>query len=516
MKINLYYPPLTSQRFDGINIPINTERNYNPKSALLVLASSFKMLASNSGMNYEIEVIDMQLDNSLALYKSFPYGENILNCYRSGSRFTDYKDKIKEAKVHGISSNFTINAQVAIDLVKYIKSITADSIVIVGGIDATTRPEYYINHGADIVVLGEGEIIFYEIIKALYKGKNYENIPNTYTIHKKDPIIDKSLYLELDDLPLYDLDLISDLKVYNDTGEGPPPEGVQLPYICFETSRGCFHSCSFCTTPIVKGRYRTMSPGSVEKHLKHFKQKGIKTILIQEDNILSRLKPIDGSNKRNEKGRNDVIEIFSMLKEYGFAWEYANGLEIGKLLINDKPDDELIEALFWNKRELDGYKGCYRVQIPIESFDEQASLKFSKLIDFPRQVETYKKILTAGVNYQTYNFLIGYPDDTMTSFENYQRKCDYLSNELHKISSKYNPYFNVFNLILLPGTRDFSKYESMLQFDIDEHPEVFGFNLPAINTKHFKYHELFEQRIKISNCLNKDMVSIYDRTYSCI
>ncbi len=514
MKVNLYYPPLSSQRFDGINVPINTERNFNPKSALLLLASSFKVLASESGLHCDLEIIDMQIDDKLSLYKTFTYGKRKINCYRHGAYFSDCHNKIKEASVHGISSNFTINAHVVTDLIKYIKNANPGSAVIVGGTDATTRPYYYLNHGADIVIYGEGEIVLYKVIEAIYKGKGYDGIPNVYTNTNLHPIINKNFSIAMDRIPLYDFSLIEDLKVYTDTGEGPAPEGVRLPYTCFETSRGCFHGCSFCTTPIVKGKYRAMSPATVEKHLKHFKKNGIETILFQEDNILSRMVSFEAGCKIDYKGRNEVVEMFDMLKRFGFAWEFANGLEIGKLLIEDRLDYELIDALFWNSKEEDVHRGCYRVQIPIESFEEKASLKFNKLIDFNKQLEIYKEILHTGVNYQTYNFLIGYPNDTLQSFDSYRKKCEYLKNELFKISPNYHPYFNVFNLILLPGTKDFYRYKKMLQFDVDEYPEVFGFNLPAIDTETFKHYELFVQRNKLSNILNRDMVNIYDKTYN--
>ncbi|MGB8453114.1 MAG: radical SAM protein [Anaerocolumna sp.] len=514
MKINLYYPPLASQRFEGSNIPINTERNFNPKSALLLLGSSIRKLAADFSLCCELEIIDMQTDDKLFLYKTFPYGKRKINCFRHGAYFSDYYGKIKEAEIHGISSNFTINAHVVGDLIKYIKSVNPSSAVIVGGTDATTRPYYYLNHGADIVIYGEGEISLYKVIEAIHNGSRLDEIPNVYTKNNLHPIIDKNFCLPMDKIPLYDFSLIKDLYMYKDTGEGPAPEGVELPYICFETSRGCFNGCSFCTTPIVKGKYRTMSPTTVEKHLKNFKQNGIKTILFQEDNILSRLVSFESSSKVNQEGRNEVLEIFGLLKKYGFAWEFANGVEIGKLLVDSIPDYELIDALFWNNKEDGVHQGCYRVQIPIESFEENATKKFNKLIDFNKQIDIYKEILRAGITYQTYNFLIGYPSDTLESFENYRMKCEYLKDELYKINTNYHPYFNVFNLILLPGTQDFKRYQDMLQFDIDEYPEVFGFNLPALDTEHFKHYELFVHRNRLNNILNEHMVTVYDKTYN--
>ena len=87
--------------------------------------------------------------------------------------------------------------------------------------------------------------------------------------------------LDMNAIEPMSLDLVDDLSIYTDTAEGPPPPGVNPNFICFETSRGCYWRCSFCTAPS-RGRYRFMSPGTVEKHLKYFRSVGIKTIVFQE------------------------------------------------------------------------------------------------------------------------------------------------------------------------------------------------------------------------------------------
>ena len=79
----------------------------------------------------------------------------------------------------------------------------------------------------------------------------------------------------------------------------------------------------------------------------------------------------------------------------------------------------------------------------------------------------------------------------------------------------YRPYFNVFNLSLLPGARDYQTLNSLLAFDIEENPEVIGIFLSAINTDHFSYWDIYQKRLEMTNMLNdRETHRIYDGIYA--
>jgi len=512
MKINLYYAPHPVQKF-GDSKPVSTERNLNPKSALVTLASGFRLLSGELGLNCDIEIIDMQIEKNHTMYKSFKYGDENLFCYRSGKVFEEYDEKIRSANIHGISSNFTNGAQIVSDFSKYIKKVHPSAFIIIGGTDASARPEYYLKNGADVVIKGEGEYIFTKVVEAYCNKQNYSTIQNVCTLSGDlSDIIKTNFLMEMDTLEPMALDLVSDISIYNDTGEGAPPRQIKTPFVCFETSRGCYHKCSFCTIPL-RGGYRFMSPDGVRKHFDYFKSKGIKTLLFQEDNILSRIHRNSRGELIHQHGREEIIEIFNMARDYGFSWEFANGLEFNKLYTNGKFDYGLSDVLFWNKKSDNEWLGCYRVQIPLESLRNRASEKFPKLAKFEQQVETLRMILSYGVTYHSYNVIIGYPDDSTEMLNDYLSKCFNIKDEMLKYDSNAMPYFNVFALTLLPGSQDFKKFKSRLNFDINLHPETISMYLPSINTKYFSYFDMFKTRLEMNRELNGDKIELYDQTY---
>lgn len=516
MKVNLYYAPYPSQIFEGESEPINTERPFNPKSALTTIAAGLRAYAPHFGYSCDIEIVDLQLGGQRVKYKSLPYGPRIMNCYRYGTPFEEADETIRSADIHGITCNFTNSAQVVADLARHIKRINPDSVVVVGGVDCTARPQYYLARGADVVVRGEGELTFARVVDAVNRKKDLSTVPNISIRGKLIPTkVDTSEVVPMDSIEPMALDLISDLSIYNDTAEGPPPDGVQGNFICWETSRGCAWRCSFCTAPS-RGGYRYMSLPTIEKHLRTFQEYDIKTIVWQEDNPLSRIQQNGTGRYLYDSGREDVLAMFRMFRDYGFAWEFANGIEFGKFMQGGTFDHELADALLGSEM-IDGrWVGCYRVQIPLDNMNVKKR-RFPKLLGFDEQVDVLATMLTDhGVAHQTYDLFIGYPEHDREGIDMFTDYCLRLKDELTTLGQgRYRPYFNVFNLSLLPGARDWTTLHSLLQFDIDEHPEVIGIFLSAINTEHFTYWDIYQKRLEMTTMLNdREMHRLYDGIYA--
>jgi hopanoid C-3 methylase len=516
MKINLYYAPYPSQIFEGETEPINTERPHNPKSALTTIAAGLRAYAPEFGYNCDVEIIDLQLGGQRVPYKSFEYGPRIMNCYRYGTPFEDVEEKMRTADVHGLTCNFTNSAQVVADLAQHIRRVNPNAVIVAGGVDCTARPEYYLARGVDIVVRGEGERVFAMVISALYKKQDVSAIPNIASRefgHAKK--VDLSAIIDMNTIEPMALDLVPDLSVYNDTAEGPPPEGVQGNYICWETSRGCAWRCSFCTAPS-RGGYRYMSLPTIEKHLRMFQEYDIKTIVWQEDNPLSRIQQNGTGKFLYDSGRAELMDMFRMFRDYGFSWEFANGIEFGKFMQNGKFDHHLADALLGSEIVDGRWTGCYRVQIPLDNMNVKKR-RFPKLLGFDDQIDVLATMLTDhGVAHQTYDLFIGYPEHDHEGVDIFAEYCMRLKEELTSVGQgKYKPYFNVFNLSLLPGARDYQTLRHLLAFDIEQHPEVIGIFLSAINTDHFSYWDIYQKRLEMTTMLNdRETHRIYDGIYA--
>jgi len=517
MKMNLYYPPYPVQIFEGESLPVNPARPLTPKSTLPTLASGIRFYAAQMGFNIDFEIIDLQLGGELTFYKQFMYGPRKMNCFQLGTPYEKINSKILTADIHGITSNHTNAAQTVADLVKHIKMLAPDSLVIVGGTDATARPYYYIKNGADVVVKGEGEYVNSLVIQSyINNGKKFDNIPNICTKNNMfDLNIDYSHLVDINQMPVMSLDLIEDISIYTDTAEGPVPEGVNPNFICWETSRGCAWSCSFCTSAS-RGTYRTLTPDTVKRHFEYFKKNGVKNIVWQEDNPLSRIQKNGKGEYIRKNGRKELLEIFKLAREYGFSWEFANGIEFCKFATEDGIDYELLDHLLWNDRSGNDWKGCYRVQIPLDNLALEIKPRFPKLLTFERQLDVLKAMLTySGMIHQTYDLFIGYPEQDSEVIDRFTNACLTIKDTLSSIDNNYVPYFNVFNLALLPGSHDYHRYCRKLAFDIDENPEVIGIFMSAMDTEYYSYYELYQKRLEMSKILNDDdFIKRYDGTYT--
>ncbi len=510
-RVNLYYAPYPSQIFDGADYPVSTVRVFNPKSALPTLAAGSLRLLEAWGIHAQFRIIDTQVDPGTHFYKTIKYGPRTLHCARVGGEFEQYDDLIRDADIHGVSNNYTNSAGIVTDFVAHIKRVSPRALVVAGGMDATARPEFYIDRGIDVVIQLDGELPFAELIAVFSKGQPLEETP-TCRRYKAGWIVSSGTPLDMNELPPMRLDLVKGLVRYTDTGEGTPPETVTPPFSCFETSRGCYRACSFCATPI-RGRYRYMSPSTVGEHFRYFRSMGVQNILFQEDNILSRMQRSGTGRFIHDTGRDEVIEIFSLARENGFSWEFANGLEFGKFLDGGSIDRELMAALFWSDRTGERWRGCYRVQIPLEFLGEDPTRKFNKLRGFDEELEILTAVLDFGVLYQTFNVIIGHDGDDRKSLNAYMKRCMQLKEALLKHSSNVVPYFNIFNRTLLPGTKDFKKQQHLLEFDIEKDPEIISVYLSPMNTAYLSFHELVEKRIEMIQELNGSMIDQYDRIH---
>ncbi|GAA1407440.1 hypothetical protein GCM10009639_56240 [Kitasatospora putterlickiae] len=509
MRVNLYYAPYPGQRFAGEPDTISPIRVFNPKSALATLAAGARGYLAEWGVDAEFRIIDTQVDDDEpVLYKSFAYGPRTIECLRYGGAFERYDASLREADVIGISNNFTNSAGAVTDFAKYAKAVNPRALVVAGGMDATARSEWYLDNGFDVVVQLEGEYIFAKVVEATAKG-----VPLKESVfcreHGGGQIVFGGPNLNMNDLHPMALDLVEGLERYNDTGEGTPPSTVAAPFTCFESSRGCYRTCSFCATPM-RGKYRYMSPESVEKHFAYFRSMGIRNILFQEDNILSRLQRSGRGTMLHKTGREEVFEIFRLAREYGFSWEFANGLEFGKFLDLGKPDLELMEHMFWSDRSGETWRGCYRVQIPLEFLGEDPTSRFNKLRGFEEELEILDAMLDYGVTYQTFNVLIGHDGDDRTAIDHYLRRSLQLKEALLSRGTRVVPYFNVFNRTLLPGTADFRNKSERLEFDVDRDPEVISVYLSPMGSGKLSYYELLDERLRMMRELNGDLIDQYD------
>lgn len=172
----------------------------------------------------------------------------------------------------------------ALKIINYLKSQLKKTKFIAGGSGVTADPKIFLertNHLFNIVVFGEGEITFLELLKCLRNndlaklteidGIAYWKDDNEIIVNqKRKPIFD------LNSLPLPDYDIFDSI----DTGL------IKKNYQIL-TSRGCPGRCVFCLNPLLNyGIWRGRSPDNVINELVLAKKKyNIKSFTVRDDNF---------------------------------------------------------------------------------------------------------------------------------------------------------------------------------------------------------------------------------------
>lgn len=126
--------------------------------------------------------------------------------------------------------------------------LNSDVPVVWGGIHPTIMPEQTLEDElVDIVVKGDGEESFFELVQALERKKTLENIKgisykSSGSIRHNGP----REQVDLENCPDLPYELVDISNYYR--------KGYSERVISVMTSRGCPHNCAFCYAPALSGR----------------------------------------------------------------------------------------------------------------------------------------------------------------------------------------------------------------------------------------------------------------------
>lgn len=230
-----------------------------------------------------------------------------------------------------------------IKITKLIKEKNNQIILVGGGPHPTVLPEETLKDSLlDFIVLSEGEITFYELVKKIINQENdFEKINGLAFRGKERTIVTEKRKLidNLDDIPLPSRDLFDLKKYYTAPTKKTSSASYDTPIL---TSRGCPYNCTFCISRCMWGQgVRFRSIDSVIKEM----EECIEKYGINEFNVIDDTFTID--NKRvmaicqiiidkgwkiswNCMGRVNTItdEMIKLMKKAGCK-KIAFGLESG-------------------------------------------------------------------------------------------------------------------------------------------------------------------------------------------
>ena len=191
--------------------------------------------------------------------------------------------------------------------------------VAVSSSDSTDHAAEYLAHGADAVILGEGEVTLQELVQRWGDRTAWHDVPGI-AFFEGDSVrtnAKRAVMRDLDALPLPAWDLI-DVSPYRDIWMAS--QGFFSLNVA--TTRGCPFKCNWCAKPIYGNRYNVRSPEHVIRELELLRDRFRPDHLWMCDDIFG-LKP------------GWVQRFRDLVKERGLKLRYKIQSRADLLLEND-------------------------------------------------------------------------------------------------------------------------------------------------------------------------------------
>ncbi len=187
----------------------------------------------------------------------------VIDAEASEISFSEIETEIREFDPQVIGfQTFCANLPRCNRVAQIARSVNPEIKIVYGGVQATLFPEEQLAHPfVDVVVLGEGELPFQQLLDAWSRGISIHEVGSIAFKDESDKIVTNSrlqLIQSLDDLPFPALHLFP-MKHYHSSAQLRGRRTLHL-----MTSRGCPYNCSYCSGDLIFGRtFRFRSPEKV-------------------------------------------------------------------------------------------------------------------------------------------------------------------------------------------------------------------------------------------------------------
>ncbi len=320
-------------------------------------------------------------------------------------------------EIVGLSSS-TVFAGLIPIISERIKELLPESWIVLGGPHASSVREkaFSENKNLDIVVPGEGEISFKNIVECYPNRELLKEIPGLIWKDKSGEIIKNfgflSIEQNLDNLPFPEYDLINIQQYWKLQSMTPLPPRK---YLCLVTSRGCPYQCMWCHSIFGK-KIRFCSPERIVEEIEWMMKKyGVYEFEILDDNF--------NFNKQR------VIEFAELVKKRNLKIKLTFPNAIRGDLVTEDVADALCSA------------GTYMSSFALETGSPRMQKFTCKNLDIPKFLKGIEIMVNKGV-YANGFCMMGFPTEKE---EELQMTIDVAKNSMLHTAS-------FFTVIPFPGT----------------------------------------------------------------
>ena len=292
--------------------------------------------------------------------------------------------KAKTPKIIAFYTNLMTKVKI-LTLIKKVRSLEQfkETKILLGGPDVSFNWENYMAHGANFIIIGEGEETFLEFTIQALGNENYADVPGLVYTDKDGTFVKNLARIKIknvDDLPPPNRSKI-DMSQYLNTWKTHHGKST----LSISTQRGCPYTCQWCSTAVYGQSYRRRSPKLVADEVEE---------LIKSYNP-DALWFVDDVFTVSHKWINGLHEIFT-----------ARNLSIPFEIITraERLNDTVLQQL----KDM----GCFRVWIGAESGSQRIIDKMDRKVDINHVSEMINKTQTYEMEAGTF-IMVGYPTETI-------------------------------------------------------------------------------------------------------
>jgi len=306
------------------------------------------------------------------------------NTFSTPAEFTAYIQQTHPSII-GIYANM-MTRRFIIGLLPAMKAIGAT--IIMGGPDPANYPQNYLDFGADVVVIGEGEATLAELIPHISKYGACDMAHIHGVVYLQDGELirtpEREQIADLNTLPMPDRGAIN-IPQYIETWRTHHGKGA----VSLITARGCPYKCNWCSHAVYGYTHRRRSPQVVADEVAHIKEVYNPELVWYAD---------------------DVFTI-------NHRWLFAYAEELGKRGLHTpfetiSREDRLNEKVVQTLAEM----GCYRLWVGAESGSQRILDAMERQTDVKRVIEMVH--LLKKYNIQTGMFImLGYDGEELSDLQ---------------------------------------------------------------------------------------------------
>lgn len=262
------------------------------------------------------------------------------------------------------------------------------ALMVLGGHGPSPIPEFMVQEtGADVVIIGEGEITAVEMANTVRDGRSLAEVAGICWRRRDGEVIrnkPRETFRNLDAIAMPAYDLLPMEKYWHSSAGQYADDAEQVRVGSIITGRGCVGTCSFCYRMVKGLRVRSINNIIEEIMLLH-ERYGINYLTIQDETL--------------GKTKERVVDLCNAIAGLPFQLKWVSSLRVDIL-----QDMQIAQVL--------AESGCVYLSLGMESLNQKVLDLMGKKTTVEQNLRAVENCVASGID-PGLNLIWGCPGDTV-------------------------------------------------------------------------------------------------------